>query len=621
MARPRLPSPARSSGASAAPARPPTVRDPWAWASALAVVPLVLRSLGAPLGEPVADDFDFLHRALLEGRHTFLDGGGSASFWRPFAHQAYYQILGPLLLRSPGAVAAIHAALLGLGGLLLYRALRARWSGPAAAAAASFPLLAESTRVLISWPTEIGDLTLFLFSALALHEASRRRLFTGLAALLAALFCKEVAVVTGLLLPWLPGLRSRRERLRWLGATTALMVIWGLVYVAIRRHAGLELPHQLESPARIRSATLTARLVWAAANSARAAFDMNPLPGRLDLAASIAVALLAALAALALATRRSARGRLRAGLPWVAFGLGWFALASGTMTAVYPFWAPQRMQYSSVGLGIALVALLDAAQPALAVVLVAVRLALLGLSPGPPAVITEEAPNHGAWMDFERLVRLQRLMRATREALRSEHPTLPANSAAVVHYVPVSSLYAYGGSRALQVWYRDTTLRMGALDRALCSSIARPAAVLEFEPDARPQIMLLDTAAVEHMRLALAGIGRGEWARVLTELAIADSLHVSRSERVFRAMIAQKRAAVLLFLGREAEAEREALRSIALWPRCDDGRFTLAALWKHRGRLDEAEAQLDTLLRFYPDHTAGAELLAELRHERRVRIP
>ncbi|HVP14615.1 MAG TPA: hypothetical protein VMS88_03665 [Terriglobales bacterium] len=581
------------------------------------MVPLVLRSLGAPLGEPVADDFDFLHRALLEGRHTFLDGGGSAAFWRPLSHQGYYDLLGPLLLRAPGVVAAIHAALLALGALLIYRALRLRWSGPCAAAAASFPLLAESTRVLLAWPAESVDLGLFFCSALALHEASRRRLATTLGALLAALFCKEVAVVTALLLPWLPGVRSRRERLRWVAATGALVLAWGAAYAAIRHHVGLALPHGMESAPH---ASLVARFHWAALNSVRAIFDLALHPGPLDLPAALAVGAIGLVAALAFVASRRARGRLASRLPWVAWGALWFALASATMVTVHPFWAPDRSQFGSVGLGIALVALLDAAHPGLIAALVAARLVLLGLSPGPPPIVTEEVADRGAWLDFERLVRLQRLMRATREALHREHPALPANSGVVVHYVPLSSVYAYGGSRALQTWYRDTTLRMGALDGALCSPIARPAAVLEFEPDARPQVMLLDPAAVEHVRLALEGIGRGEWTRVLTELAIADSLHVSRTERVFRAMIAQKRAAVLLFLGREAEAEREALRSVALWPRCDEGRFTLAALWKHRGRLDEAEAQLDTLLRFHPDHAAGAELLAELRDERRVRI-
>src|SRR5262245_54728342 len=41
--------------------RAASFRDPWGWLAALSVLPLFLRARGAPLGEPVAEDFDFLH--------------------------------------------------------------------------------------------------------------------------------------------------------------------------------------------------------------------------------------------------------------------------------------------------------------------------------------------------------------------------------------------------------------------------------------------------------------------------------------------------------------------------------------------------------------------------------
>src|SRR5262249_46832244 len=62
---------------------PPLWRDRWALVTALGVVPLLVRSIGAPLGEPVAEDFDFLRRSLFGGMGTLLDGGGSTAFWRP----------------------------------------------------------------------------------------------------------------------------------------------------------------------------------------------------------------------------------------------------------------------------------------------------------------------------------------------------------------------------------------------------------------------------------------------------------------------------------------------------------------------------------------------------------
>lgn len=78
------------------------------------------------MGEPAAEDFDFLHRALFHGMGSLLDGGGSQAFWRPLAHQVYYATLGRLALSHPGVLAGIHALLLALGALLVYRALSRR---------------------------------------------------------------------------------------------------------------------------------------------------------------------------------------------------------------------------------------------------------------------------------------------------------------------------------------------------------------------------------------------------------------------------------------------------------------------------------------------------------------
>src|SRR5205823_3426776 len=65
--------------------------DRWAWVCLLVAVPSLLASLGGPLGEPVADDYDFLHHAAFAGRGRWLDGGGSLFYWRPLARQLYYR--------------------------------------------------------------------------------------------------------------------------------------------------------------------------------------------------------------------------------------------------------------------------------------------------------------------------------------------------------------------------------------------------------------------------------------------------------------------------------------------------------------------------------------------------
>src|SRR5262245_41461789 len=230
---------------------------------------------GAPWGEPVAEDFDFLRRALLDGMGTLLDGGGSHAFWRPIPFQLYYAAFGRLILGAPAVVTVVHLVLLALGAVLLYRALRPTWSGPLACAAASFSLLAEGTRTIAGWSAQFVDVAVFVASALAVHEASRRRWVTSLAALLVALLSQEVAVVTGVLLPYVPGAaRDRKERVRFGAGCVGVLAAWGLASIAVRHAAGLEMPqHLLASPEAVRT-SWPARAMWALDGSLRAAVSL-----------------------------------------------------------------------------------------------------------------------------------------------------------------------------------------------------------------------------------------------------------------------------------------------------------------------------------------------------------
>jgi hypothetical protein len=582
---------------------PPLWRDPWAWVSVLAVLPLVLHTLGAPLGEAVAEDFDFLHRALLQGMGTLLDGGGSEAFWRPVPHQLYYAGLGRLIVSHPGAVATLHIVLLSLGALLLYRTLRPAWPGPMAVAAASFPLLAESTRTLVSWPSQFVDVGLFLFSALALHEASRRRLPTSLVALLAALLCKELAVVTAAFLPLMPSPEGRgyRERLRWGLAAGALVAIWAAAYVAVRHTAGLSLPHHLESDAALRATPLAARLAWALRGSAKAIMSLDLVPGPRDAWAAVAIlALLALGVALSLGSRR-AWARLRSVLPWSIWGLAWFFGASAVLGTIFPLWQPNRSQFGSIGLGIAAVALVYAARPWLVAVLLAIRLAFLVLSPGPALTVTTEPPATGAFMDFPHLSRLQRLMRDVRVALRRRFPAVPHGTRVVQHNLPHAAEYAFGGDRALRVWYRDSTLRWERFEAFRADPGMEPATIVEFQPGRAQEIALVDPAA---MRAQLEGyrlLVGGRWAGSIAMLDRADALQHDTLAVVFRAYDASRRALCLGQLGHPAQAEAQARIALAMDPADPNNRYILATVLALAERDEAALAELDTLLVATPD--------------------
>jgi hypothetical protein len=559
----------------------------------------------------VAEDFDFLRRALLTPSNSLLDGGGSQSFWRPVAHQIYYEGLGPLILAHPAWVAALHALLLALASVLLYRVFRRTWSGPLAAAAASFPLLAESTRTLVCWPSHFVDLGAFLFSAIAVHEAAHRRLWSVLLAILAALLCKEITLVVAVLVPFVPCAfpDGPRGRVRVLAGVGLVVVGWALAYQWVRAHAGLELPHGIERDPAVLAAPFAERLRWALWNSLRAAFSLSLTRGPQDGPGLAAGALILAASIVVLARSARARARLAATRGWIVWGTAWCVLAWASVASIFPLWAPNRSQLGSLGLGAAGVALTAAAHPALAAALVVTRIGLLASGPATPPTITREPDRRGAFMDYTRLVRLQRLMRATRRALADRFPTLPRRATVVRHNLPLGAEYAFGGSHALQVWYRDSTLACVSYDDFVATPGRGVTAFVSYQADHEPEVVVLDPEAIRAQAIGLDHLREGRWLASLDALHRADSLQRDRRAAVFLGDLAGRRAYDLAQLARWAEAEVEARAALAAAREDVGARYVIALVLAARRDLMSSRAELDTLLAMRPGHRDALELL------------
>lgn len=617
--------PDRARPASSSTPNPPAGRDLWGWASLLVLVPLVLGSLGAPLGEPVADDFDHLHYALFAPHWTLLDGGGSTSFWRPLAYQGYFGLLSRAFLASRLVVVALHLALLAAAVVLFYRTARRFMPGSWAAVAAGFPLLCESARALIAVPVHFVDVGLIAFSAAALHEAAAGRLVTSLAALAAAFGCKETAVATAAILPWLapvPSLagaparggawaRWLRPRLPWFAGAAAVTAVWALLYLVVRASVGIELPRGLESGLGTLPATLFERTRWAIVGSTRALFSLPLTRTGRDLPAGAALALLFAAGAVCFARDAMARARLMRIAPVAIAGILWCAAATAPLVAVYPIWSPQRVVYGGIGAGVALAAVLGAAHPALLASLVVIRLVLFALAPGAPARISNLPPESGAFVDFERLIRVQRMAAETRAALTARYPTLPPAARVGFFNPPIMASYAFGESRALQTWYRDTTLRWVRYDEMYRRPRMPLAAVVTYQADGNPQVRLIDPVSFGHYLFAGLRVQQNDWQAALDELALADSTAGPGRTPQYQGVIAGRRAFCWLGLGRSDEGEREARRSLALWPYVSEARYTLASLMGLAGRRAEAEAQLDTLISHHPEEERMARALRD----------
>jgi len=383
-----------------------------------------------------------------------------------------------------------------------------------------------------------------------------------------------------------------------------------MLYLLVRARAGIELPRGLEAGLGALPATLLERAGWAIVGTARGLFSLPILRSGRDVPAAAALAVLFLVAALRYARVPSARARLSRLAPIAIAGTLWCAAATAPLVAVYPIWSPQRVVYGSLGAGAALAAFLGAAHPALLAGLVAIRLTLFALAPAPPARISNLPPERGAFIDFERLVRVQRMAAETRAALAQRYPTLPHGARVGLFNPPIMASYAFGESRALQTWYRDTTLQWVRYDEMYRHPRLPLAAVVTYQADGDPQVLLIDPVSFGHYLLAGRRVQQNDWQAALNELALADSTTYGRTPQ-YQGMIAGRRAFCWLGLGLPVESGREARRSLALWPYVSDARYTLASLLGLSGKRTEAEAQLDTLLRHHPEEERTARALRD----------
>jgi tetratricopeptide (TPR) repeat protein len=260
--------------------------------------------------------------------------------------------------------------------------------------------------------------------------------------------------------------------------------------------------------------------------------------------------------------------------------------------------------YASLGLGAALTVTLWAAHPALPWALVLLRLVTFLMAPGAPARVTRDAPQRGAFVDFERLARLQRLMVEARTTLRGEFPRLPHGAGVAMLHPPFMTDYA-GGDRALQVWYRDSTLRWLRWEQMADAEARSLSGALEFQEATTPQFRRIEPEALRLLFVAGKLDHAENWRASLDSLRRADALQSDRSASHFLGRVYGLEAWCLGALGHLPEAERTARQSLAISTENADGHLTLAALYNGRNEWTQSLAQLDTLLGWYPNYQAA----------------
>ncbi|HTR96498.1 MAG TPA: hypothetical protein VMH61_01230 [Candidatus Acidoferrales bacterium] len=581
-------------------------RDPWALAVALSALPLLVATRRAPLGEPFADDFLFLDFSVLHRRLSWWGGGGADNYWRPLARQAYYGVLGPLMLSHPAWIGALHVLALVAAGVLIQRALRPHWPGPLSAAAGAFPLGLESARVLIAWPAAAQDLGALFFLALAFHAFARGRAVLLALAAVAAALCKEVAAPLALLVGLAPLPPPARGARGMRVALVAALAAWGVARLAVQSSALHGSPSGAGTDG-AGAATLLARVAGSLGQVTLDAFSLGARargPG-----APLAIALLVG-APLAFAI---AFARVRTWWRWSAWGLAWWAVGSAPLALFLPDWAPFRSVLPAVGLGITILAPFTGRPVASLLPVVGLRLATLLAAPGDAPLTTTLPPRTSAFMDFEHMAREQHFMRSMRSSLRAAYPSLPHGAVVARANMPRGLLVAFEGNRALQCWYRDTTLRLAAFEDVQRAPTAALVTVAQFQSRQAREVALVRPDAALLQSKAIADFRAGRYDSCLGEFTRADSLEPDPRAVVFHSESAGARAYALGMLERYDAARAEALRARAIDADNINARLVLVILDLGERRYDRAEALLDSLLADAPTQTTALEMQRTLR--------
>jgi len=497
-------SPRASAPLPASPPHPARGRLVVALVGAAALAALAWACRGAPLGVPAADDYDYLHALRFERPLDLLGPMGSLWYWRPLSRQAYFALFDGVFFRAPLVIAGVHLLLLLALFVFAYRAARRGFDPLGAAAIAAFPLLAEPTRALVSWPTGAQPLLAMTLIALALHEALARRAWSALLALAGALLSHEQALLALPAVPWAyaHAVEDKRATRRFLLGTAAVCALYAAArWAAFGHGAGL--------PPRDAPATALVAAPAVLARSLAAQFDLATLSGDARRGVFALEAVLG-IAALALCLRRDVRARLRARAAALAAGGAWFALGILPLAFAAALWTPRHTSLPALGLGLLACGALACAAPRLALAFTTVRLAALLLAPTAALIVPEHMSAETTPMSFLHLARLQRTADSARQALFAAHPTLPARTTVQYWSLPRDTEIAFAGARAVEVWYRDPTLDFRFWNRYDPGHDRSGEPILGFNVDVPEPAVVMRPGAVRHYQDAIRSWEAGD---------------------------------------------------------------------------------------------------------------
>jgi hypothetical protein len=267
---------------------------------------------------------------------------------------------------------------------------------------------------------------------------------------------------------------------------------------------------------------------------------------------------------------------------WWVWALLWSVPLILTLVPLLPGWALYRVPLVTLGLVTATTITLHFVHRLAVLGFLLVRLAGLLLAVPASTSVSIDPPEHGAALDMPRLVRLQRFVSDVRQALTSAHPSLPPQSSVVWVQFPSLAGFAFGGAAAVQVWYRDSTLRWIPLHEWIEDGMPSLAAIVEYEQHGKVSAAIVSTEAMKALLAGDEPLRRGEYDIAEAHHRRAQSLQTDRQAMEFLKL---------------AEAKRE---------------FALAMSALERGDKESARAHVRRVLELYPGDVPSLQVLRSL---------
>ncbi len=416
-----------------------------------ALVAVAVLGYGPFLALPfIGDDYVFIDQGL---RLTFKDllspSNTQFGWYRPWSREIHFftllKLFGSNEVAFRAASFGLWLAALGIYGAILARIASWRTAVVATLGASTLGLWGAP----FLWISGAQDLWMLVFALATLMLFAQGRFAAATLTQALALMSKESAAVVPCLVTAYAVLMNRvswKTALRQTWPLWATLFVWIAVHPTLRDRMRFESAHTLETEHR-------PSLLVGAARTFLSTINLDAIPRPVEIGTrDVALALTSIVVLWATVLRLVSRGRgpnldeKRATL--VRFGLLWALLGWLPMLVPTIGWHAYYGCFGALGAWLVVAIVLDGRRA----LVIATLSAMIVLRTAAAASLSWD------WGSVWYQKRAGYLLSAIHERLLAMHPTVPPNTRFYFGRIPNNIGLIAGGSPAVRVWYRDTTL-------------------------------------------------------------------------------------------------------------------------------------------------------------------